>query len=1120
MSDVSTRDGADGSGGREVPEPPLRDVTRGFGTGLIGAFVKHPTAPNLLMAILVLLGLYAVTKLNTQYFPSIQVPAITVSVSWPGASAEDVESNIIDVLEPELRFLDDVEDFTSYAREGTATLSLEFYSTADMQKAQADVEQAISRVTTLPEDSEEPKITRIPFRDRVAKVSVTGPMSESAIKDFAKKIRDALLNAGIDRVSMSGARDREIWVKVREADVRRLGVTVSEISQAIRNNSRSLPSGVIDGEIEMQVRAFSERKTAQEIGNIEVKALRTGEKVFLRDIADVREAFDKDGKRAFSGNGDPTIDLDVQRALSQDTLKTMNLLFSTVDELRQTLPKNLTISVYDVRGARVQQRLSILLWNGLQGLAIVLVVLFLFLNARIAFWVAAGIPIAFLATLFVMWLSGQSINMISMFGLIMMLGIIVDDAIVVGEHTATLEEQGFGRLQAAHGGGVRMLTPVMAATLTTTASFFPIVLISGRMGDIMGAIPLVVIAVLIASVIECFLILPGHLRHGHGKPKKPNRFRASFDRGLNAFRDGLFKRFVVASYSWRYTTVALAIASFIIAFGAMNGGVVKRAFFPSPEPEKLTASVVFSPGLPESEQVAALNVIRERLERTEKRLLWQASKGIDVNKAGPRGKPDGSSEAGAGGRQPDRRRPDSTSGKPPWLTEPVEGRLIEQIIVQLGSSGRATGDNLAEIDVVLTSSEERDVRTRTITRVWNRSVPKIAGIERLAITARRFGPPGRDVDVRLQGASVGVLKAAAEELKEALTGFPGVSGVDDDLPYGKQELILELTPRGTALGFTGESVGQQVRDAIEGAIATRFARGDEEITVRVSKDSTLPGPLRLKNMYLVSPTSERVPLAQVVNVREKRGFSVIQRRDGKTTVSVTGDIDLDQTNVPEVVAGLEESVMPALASKYGLTYVYKGRNEERSQAFSDLYLGTGLALALIYIILAWVFGSYWLPFAVMGIIPFGFVGSVFGHWILDTKLTIISWLGLLGLSGILVNDSIILVTAAKERLLQGQSLAQAAIGASQDRFRAVLLTSLTTIGGLFPLLFETSLQAQFLIPMAITMVFGLAAATFLILILVPALLGVGGDIGRLWNWLYGSRAAEEGDDRTDVVPAE
>ncbi len=1034
------------------------------GGNLISAFARHPTAPNLAMVILILLGVFALDRLNRQFFPDFEVPAVIVTVAWPGASAEDGEANILDVLEPELRFIDNVETVTSYAREGSATISLEFTPTADMQKAQSDVEQAVSRVTTLPEDAEQPLISRATLYDPIADIRVTGPFSERVLKGYAKKLRDGLLNAGIDSVVLSGARDEEIWVKLREEELRRIGVTLDEVSRIIRENTQDQPAGTLEGSSELQLRAKSDRKTPESIAELEIKSLPTGQKVLLRDIADVSTRFERNGVITVS-KGDKAIGLRVQRALTADTLETMEKMKTYLAEARSDFPPSLDIKVYNIRAELVEQRLGILITNGLQGLFLVLVALFIFLNARVAFWTAAGIPVALLATLFIMWLSGQSINMVSMFALIMMLGIIVDDAIVVGEHASTLEDSGTPRLQSSERAAIIMFAPVTAASLTTAAAFLPMFFIGDRIGDILRAIPLVVLAALLASLIECFLILPGHLRHGRPPTKPPGRFRRTIDGGVAYFREHFFGPFVSVAYDWRYTTVAVLVASFILALGVMAGGRVNFVFFPRLEPETVLASINFAPGVPRDDQIAAVTRIEKALYASEKALL-------DKKKA-----------SGNGGD----------------ATEPAETRLVDASLAVIGKAGRSQGENLAEVSGQLTPSEVRSIRTNAVIAEWRRRIPPIPGVERVAVFGQRGGPPGRDVDVRLQNGTIETLKAAAEDLKQRLTAFAGVSAIEDDLPYGKQELVFTLTPRGRALGFSDTTVGRQVRNAFEGAIATRFARGDEEITVRVSREQEVQGIAALDKVYLSAADGTRVPLTEIVSIRERQNFALVKRDQGVRTVAVTADLDTDIATTDAILERLEkDGIMADLSARYGITYYYSGRDEERRKSFKDLQSGSILAFALIYIILAWVFASYAKPFAVMAIIPFGFVGAVAGHYIMGYDITIISMIGLLGLTGILVNNSIVLVSRLGERLRAGNALREAAIGAAKDRLRAVILTSLTTIGGLTPLIFETSRQAQFLIPLAITIVFGLAGATVLVLVLVPALVGIGGDIGR-WS---------------------
>jgi len=1015
--------------------------------GAVRFFTHHRNASNLLMIVLVLSGMFALTKLKVQFFPSVEIPVITVNVVWPGASPEDVEKSILKSLEPELRYTAGVSEFSSFAREGVATIVMEFDGGTNMQSALSDVESAVNNVTTLPEESERPIIQHHKFFEDVASLSISGPYSELALKSYARNIRDGLLEAGIDQVNLSGFRDEEIWVTVRPEELRRLNLTVAGIATKIGEIT-------LDGAIDRQIRSIGQAEDTIAVSRIEVKSLPGGEKIYLRDISTIETRFDKSAPISFQGTS-RAIGLEIKRALAADTLKVAKILNDYLDKTLPTLPPDLKVVKYDVAADAVSDRIGLLLKNGAGGLALVLIILFIFLNARIAFWVAVGIPVSVMATLAIMYLTGQTINMISLFALILTLGIIVDDAIVVGEHTATCWERGEPALAAAERGATRMLAPVVAATLTTQAAFLPLFLIGGIIGDIIAALPAVVIAVLIASLVECFLILPGHLRHTLSRMKSsPSAFRRNFDRGFSAFRDNWFGRLSAITYRWRYTTVATAIAVLIVSVGVMASGRVAFQFFPTPEPEIILADVVFVAGTPREVTAAALSEIEASLTRVSDKL----ARGNEV--------------------------------------------LVATTYSTLGTSGQNRGDNFGRIKVQLTRAEQRSVRTNKIIEEWREALPQIPGVERLSITGRRGGPPGRDIDIQLSGGNPAVLKNAALELRELLGRYPGVTGIADDLPYGKQEIVLEITPRGSALGFTTQSVGRQVRNAFEGAIAKRFARGDEEITIRVLEDKTGAGSQSLRELYIRSPQDVEVPLTEVVNLREKAGFSLIQRKEGKTSVDITADIDTDVTTSIVVEAALKAQGLEEIAAKYSVEYAFKGKSEERTETFGDLFTGVLLALTFMYVILAWMFGSYVKPVVIMLVIPFGLVGAIFGHLIMGFSMTILSFFGLLGLSGILVNDSIILVVQVDKRLGEGETMAEAASGGARDRLRAVLLTSLTTIGGLTPLLFEKSLQAQFLLPMAITLVFGLALATVLVLILVPAVLGIQHDIGRYLNWYW------------------
>ena len=614
-----------------------------------------------------------------------------------------------------------------------------------------------------------------------------------------------------------------------------------------------------------------------------------------------------------------------------------------------------------------------------------------------------------------------------------------------------------------------MFLPVLASTATTQMAFFPILLITGVIGQILSAIPLVVIVALLASLVECFCTLPSHLMHSiegvqararagsSGLTRAGMAFRRGFDGGFAWFRDRLVYRVVTLAYRWRYVTVAMAIAGMIAAGGLLAGGRVGFTFFPVPEAETVFANVTFTPGLPEDRRIEALSRVETAARAAEKAL-----------RSGNGGKP-----------------------------------LILVTYTTLGQQDASRGENLARVEIELAPGEDRNVRTPAFIAAWNRALPTVVGIDSIAILGRRVGPPGFDVDVRLTGQSLAKLKEAALELRATLAGYGGLIGLDDDLPYGKSEVILELTPRGQALGFATEQVARQVRATYQGAIAVRFARGDEEVTIRVrsAEADRRRGLEGLLDLNLRSPSGENVRLSEVVRVVEQQAFSVVQRFDGKLAVSVRANVDSAVTTADRVLAALRAGPLPALEAKYGIGTSFEGRAETQRRTFADLRIGAIISLVLIYMVLVYVFQRWTQPLLVMAIIPFGFIGMVVGHYMMGFNLALFSMVGLLGLSGITVNGAIVLVDRMNERVAAGEAKETAVIGAATDRLRALLLTTLTTIGGMSPLLFEKSLQAQFLIPIAITLSWGLGFATLLLLFLLPALVGIGADLGRALRWL-------------------
>ncbi|MCB1746158.1 MAG: efflux RND transporter permease subunit [Gammaproteobacteria bacterium] len=1043
---------------------------RGEHRGLLALFARHPTAANLVLALMFICGLAALTQINRQFFPDFGIDMVSVTVSWPGASAADVDENIVQAVEPELRFLDGVKKVTASSYEGLAAINVEFNAGADMQQGLSDVESAVGQVRTLPEDAERPEIRRIVRYETVSRLVISGPFAEHALKVQAKRIRDELLDRGVDRIDLFGARDEEIWVEVEPAMLRQLDLKLGDIATRIAESSQDVPAGELAGG-ERQVRSLGLQREARGLGAIEIKAESDGRRLVLDDIARVSEAFKERDRRAIR-KGDAAIELDIKRATDSDALTMARVVKDYVAELDATLPPTLRVEEYDVRAKSIRQRIQLLVANGLSGLVLVLAVLFLFLNARVALWVAVGIPASLLAGVAVMWASGQTINMISLFGMIMAIGIVVDDAIVVGEHAEHLHRNGMSALDAAIGGARRMAAPVSSSTLTTVAAFLPLFIVSGIMGQIISAIPFVVVTVLLASLLECFFVLPAHLSHALRAPPGRGRLThlvARFDARFNHFREHRFRALAEAAVRRRYLTVAVAIAAFTISIGAVMGGRVGYQFFPSPEPDKIYANVEMVAGTSRADTRAALLDLEQALYRAAGSLV---------------------------------ERPDD-------LIVMALGKLGTTVGGERASSAAANTDTLGGMVVELVSSEERAVRAQAVIDAWREAAGHPPGVESLTFTGQRTGPSGGDLDVRLRGGRVEDLKAAAGEVAALLARYDGVTDVDDDLPYGKPEVVLRVNARGRALGFTTADVARQVRDAIDGAVAKRFPRGDEEIWIRVQLAREQVGHGLLERVYLRAPGGAEVPLTSVVDFGDALGFARIQREDGKREVAVTAEIDMRTTRPGQIQEALLRDGLVDIAARYGLGYEFAGRAEDQRETLADMLLGTVLGLTFIYIVLSWVFSSYLRPFVVMSVIPLGFVGAALGHWVWGFDLTILSIFAILGLSGIVINDSIVLVTTIDERLA-GEPRLAAVVNGACDRLRAVILTSATTIGGLLPLLFETSLQAQFLIPMALTLVFGLAVTTFVVLLLVPALIMIQGDLGDLWRTWRAPRGALSG----------
>lgn len=1016
---------------------------------IIGIFAQHRVAANLLMIMMLIAGTMALSKLNTQFFPNFALDVITVRVDWRGASAEDVEDSLTSRIEQELRTVDYVDKMTSTSSYGATVVTLEFEEDTDMGRALDQVKDNVARIRNLPSDSETPEVTLVTRYDSVARLLITTEGDLDELRPLAHQIEHELLDRGISRVNITGLPEEEIAIQVSTYELEALGLSFNEVGDKVGEQSQDLPAGEIgNNETARQLRSLDQRRDAYAFSELPVKTDYSGSLVTLDDVATIERRAMRDQVKVFY-QGQPAVEIELQRTENADALASAKIMQQWLDDNISQLPRGVQIKVFDASWQLIKERINLLLTNGLGGLLLVLGVLFLFLHGRVAFWVAVGIPVSFMAALFVLYLLGGSINMISLFGLIMSLGIIVDDAIVVGEDALSHYQSGERSLTAAEGGARRMLAPVISSSLTTISSFLPLMLISGVIGNILFDIPFVVVCVIIASLIESFLILPGHLRHSfhsmhHAEPAPMRRW---LDDKFNYFKEQQFKPLVTLAVEHRWTTIAATLALLITMFGMLASGRILFNFFPSPESTTIIANARFIAGTP-----------GEHVER----FLAHANQTLQAT------------------------------------AEELGPELMDLSVTRLGTASAAnpgatsqTDERFGSIQVEMISPDKRDVRNKDFINVWQEKITLPPGIETFTISERRGGPPGSDIDIRLTGANADTLKAASQDIANKLKTYPGVSAIEDDMPFGQEQLIYRIKGQGEVLGLTVNNVGRQLRAAFDGQLVQIFQDGDDEVEVRVMlPDQERNTMASLENFMIRLPGGGSAPLSSVVEFEARRGFDVLRHTDTQLAIHTTATVDATVNNNNEILADMQQTFLPELSARYGVKVAYEGRAEEQRETIGDMVQGVMLAFVMIYLVLAWVFASYGWPLVVMSAIPFGLVGALFGHWLLNIDLTILSLFGIFGLSGIVVNDSIILVTFFKHLREAGMATEQAIIQAATQRLRAVLLTSLTTIGGLTPLLFETSLQAQFLIPMAVSISFGLMFSTILVLLVIPAMLAV------------------------------
>ncbi|SPJ24677.1 efflux RND transporter permease subunit [Palleronia abyssalis] len=1030
---------------------------------LLGYFTRHRTAANLLLLILLALGIAALPRMRAQFFPDVISDNIDISIAWPGAGAEAVDDAIVSVMEPALIAVEGVVEVESRSSEGRASIEVEFEPNYDMAVANADVEEALDGLSDLPASAEEPEIRSGGWRDRVTDVVITGPVGVDQLARIADDFVTQLFQAGVTRTITQGIAAPETVIEVPSLTLVQYDLTLAEIASAIGAETDASPAGDVGGTA--RVRAGTESRTAAQISDVVLRSRADGPPLTVGDVARV-VVEGADRERAYFVGDNPAVSIQVQRSQQGDALQIQAQVEEVAAQVRPTLPEGVEIDLIRGRAEYISGRLDILLDNGAMGLALVVGLLFLFLNARIAFWVAAGIPVAMTAAIALMYAGGLTINMISLFALIITLGIVVDDAIVVGEHADfRVRRLGEDPVTAAENAARRMFPPVFSATITTVIAFFGLVVIGGTFGALIADIPFTVIAVLIASLIECFLILPNHLSHALAHSAKKHWYDAPsrmVNRGFGWLRDHAFRPLMRLVTKARYPVLAGALS--LLAFIAVLfiSGQVQWRFFDSPERGSVTGNFAMQAGTPREDTLEQLALIQQALD-----------------------------ELGA------------------QYAEDYGANPIDYALAEIGgNAGRSLSgtenlepDQLGAISIELIDPDLRPYSSFEFVAALQDAVPRHPNMQELSFRGWRSGPGGDAIDVRLSGAETQILKDAAEALKSELSGFGEVSALEDSLAYDKQEYVLDLTAQGEALGFTIDGIGRILRDRLEGIEAATYPDGTRSAAIRVELPEDEFTADFLDRVILPTASGGTAMLKDIVNVTVQDGFSTIRRENGVREVTVTGDLAGDDpARAAEVMTILSDDILPRLQERYGVSTELSGLSEQEDEFLNDALIGFLFCLLGIYLVLSWIFASWTRPLVIMSIIPFGLIGAVWGHYIWEVPLSMFSVVGLIGMTGIIINDSIVLVTTVDE-YSQDRAMRPAIVDAACDRLRPVLLTTLTTVLGLAPLLYESSSQAQFLKPTVITLVYGLGFGMVLVLLLVPALLAMQEDTRRAFSAL-------------------
>lgn len=1005
--------------------------------GAIAWMASNPIAANLAMMFLFLGGIWSAFNMQKEVFPQFALDIVNVGVTYPGAAPSEVETGILQPIEEAVRTVEGIREMTSTAREGSGSVEIELVAGTDRMKAFQDIDQAIARIRTFPEEADEPEVELEGRRQQAMRIGVFGPVDTWTLRQLAEQLRDRLQNdPSITQVELNNVPDYITHVEIPAETLRAYGLSLPDVAAIIRASSQDTPAGAVntnDGVILLRVQ---ERKVwAEQFADIEIVANDSGATVKLADIASIRDGFEE-GNFHSRFNGVPSVELILFRTGRQSPLEIEDAAMRIMAEVEPTLPPGVEWRVDGNNAEDYRDRLYLLIENGALSIFIVLAILSLFLAARLAFWVMAGMAVSFIGGLLFLPVIGVSINMISMFGFLVALGIVVDDAIVVGENTFEARKQHKDPLKAAIVGARSIAAPVSFAIITNVIAFIPLLFVPGENGKFWWPLPVVVITVLLISLIEALFILPAHLAavERNGPSSGPLRFikagQQAFARRFDHFVDTRYRRFLDLCLANRYVTITAAIALLAVAGSYARSDHMGMVMMPEVAADEIEAGVSLPVGTtPEqaSKMALALTVASQRMY--EEHNLHEAAEGIKTN---------------------------------------------------------VRGQNFIDIEIVMRPPDERDLTARDVIQLWRNEIGDVAGVDQITFEAER-GPGGwrQDISVDLSHSDVAVLAEASEALKAIMASFASTTDITDNFDAGNRRIDFRLLPEGRALGLTPEEVGEQLRGAFFGSLAVRQLRGNDETEVRVKFPEQERANLdSLENLVIRTQAGLEIPLFDVTELVYTDAFSSITRRNGRRVVTVSADVE-PKREIVQVVAALRADVLPQLSADFpGLTWSFQGSHAELERSTNSLYGNFGLAIFVIYALLAIAFKSYTQPFIVLLAIPFGVIGAILGHIVMGFDLSLISLMGIVALSGVVVNDSLIMTDFANRHRAEHGAF-DAIHMAGLRRFRPIVLTTLTTFGGLTPILFETTAQAQYLIPMAISLGFGIVFATAIILVLVP-----------------------------------